>query len=230
MNLVVDFKSEYSDRDLDAFEENNLFMEPHFSSEGDKIIWFGAPNSVFVVELSTLSSNKIGNLLLDYDNEAPEPLCAIANFDTWTFLVHYEIDDQGALVFKQGDAEADPLLVDDVLPRFEGVKCMDLSADKQIGFAGGWTRSGDPLTGSTVNRAIIAGFEFRQGLPIVAQTELGASMVNNMLIGKKRENILFALTDTLIFILEFKRDQRGWNFEIKNQIDTQFEESKYHSF
>ena len=226
MKLVVDFKSRYEEQDILGFQRNNLFMEPHFSAEGDKIIWFGSPNSMFIVELSTLAQTMVGELLFEYDGLAPEPLCAIANFDQELYLVLFEIDDQAVLVLKRGNNEADPLFVDDVFPRFEGIKCLDLSLDHKIGFAGGWTRSGDPETGSTINRAIIAAFEFKEKLPAIAETELGASMITKIVMAKKQENALFALSDTLIFILELNRGPRGFVFEVKNQIDVHFEESK----
>jgi hypothetical protein len=61
-NFVEKFKFPSEQKDLVPFEK---FRQPHFSNEGNKVIWFGAKTRVFVLDLQDMSLLKLDKLMPD---------------------------------------------------------------------------------------------------------------------------------------------------------------------
>jgi hypothetical protein len=76
LQKLVDFTAERND-----VGEFDFAREPHFSNEGDQMIWFGGNTSLYVVDLSSLTQIKIDNFVYKSPNgKNPQPINAVADF------------------------------------------------------------------------------------------------------------------------------------------------------
>jgi hypothetical protein len=64
-------------------------------------------------------------------------------------LVHYNIEGENIFVYHIHGREPDPHLVDEILPKFHKLKCLEMSPKKLYTFAGGSSMVQDPRTGAT---------------------------------------------------------------------------------
>lgn len=85
--------------------------QPHFSNEGNKMIWFGDKFSISVVDLRDLSQTIIENGLKEVlaaqqvSDKIPEPLNCICDFEANKILVVYAIEEERILVYSSEHAE-----------------------------------------------------------------------------------------------------------------------------
>jgi hypothetical protein len=212
----VDFESERVDR----VESGNV-REPHFSNEGENMIWFGGETSIFVVDLRNLSQTKIDNLLFSDGQTSPEPICVISDFERQKVCLFYELNEEPLLVYYVKGEEPEQMLVNEVFPKYEEVRCVDLHQDKLYGFLGGWTSALD-VNGAEISKATVSAFEFNRGMKIIAETELTSqkcTSVSKIVVSKTNRDILYVATDGPLFILSFLSAQK--KFEVIKAIRIQ---------
>jgi len=198
--------------------DKKIYREPHFSFEGNNILWFGGKNSLYIVDLRTLSQIKIDRFVGDGIN--PEPICGIADFRREKYLVFFEIEKEFVLIYSERDREPDPHLLDELFPKYNELKCMDLTKNKLYGVVGGWTEDIDSKTKSHYSKGCISAFKFTKSLDLVAEIELPrkkCSIVKKVLWSRTHEDVLFASTDGPLFILGFHSTIN--QFEVLKAID-----------
>lgn len=192
------------------------------------MIWFGGLNSLIVTDLSTLNQIKIENFVYKASRGGnPQPLNAVADFGRKKYLVHYNIDQENVLVYHINGREPDSHLVDEILPKFDKLKCMELSNKKLYVFAGGHGLSTDKLTGALRNKACVSALRFDKQLKIEAEIVLPASKcttVNKILSSPRHPDVLFVHTDGPLFVLAFSSSQN--QFEVLKAINIKTPDSK----
>jgi len=216
-----DFKSERIDR----VESENI-REPHFSNEGEQMIWFGGETSIFIVDLRTLAQKKIDNLVFSDGVNIPEPICAIADFERDKYCIVYDMNDEKVVVFHQGGQEADPNLMNEIFPKFEEILCMELHKEKLYGFIGGWTSALD-YQNNPISKGVVSAFEFNKSLKLVAETELAShkcTSVSKIVVSKTNKDILYVATDGPLFVLGFLSGQK--KFDVLKAVSIQNTSSK----
>ena len=236
-NLVVfnrKLKQEFEFKSQHADTPATLAMnkEPHFSFEGDYMIWFGGKNTLHIIDLTSLSQLKIDNFVSQ--DVSPEPIYAVADFAREKYLICYEIEDEFVLVFSEREREPDLHLLEEKFPKYSDIKCMDLTKNKLYGVASGWTEDTDSVSGKAFSKGCISAFKFTRSLDLVAEIELPkrkCSVVSKVCWSKTHEDVLFACSDGPLFVLGFHPTIN--QFEVLKAIDinnSACKELLYHIF
>lgn len=197
--------------------ESTLSKDPHFSFEGEKMIWFGGLTSLYTVDLRTLERDKIPDFIYDMGDTAPEPFCAIADFKRGKHMVAYDMDGETCIVYHEQGREPDPHLLDDIFPKYIEVTCMDINEKKIYGFIGG---VGASDSNPNMNVACLSGFNFNKELKLVAEMEFDSrkcSRVTKIICSKSQEDILFAATDGPLYVVGVNPPER--KFEVLKAIE-----------
>lgn len=225
--MKVDFEADRMDRFGMEFAR-----EPHFSFEGDQMIWFGGITSLYIVDLSSLTQIKIDNFVYKSANGiAPQPLNAVADFQRQKYLVHYKIETEDVIVYHIHGREPDPHIMGELLPKFDTLKCLELNHKRLYLFAGGHSMAQDKRTGALRSKACVTALRFDKGLKIEAEIILPASKcstVNKILSSKKHPDVLFVSTDGPLFVLAFSSSQN--QFEVLKAININTPNSKNQTF
>lgn len=83
---------------------------------------------MFIVDLSSLTQIKIDNFVyMSPNGEPPQPLNAVADFQRQKYLVHYAIENEQILVYHIHDREPDTHILEDILPKFQKLKSLEIS-------------------------------------------------------------------------------------------------------
>lgn len=187
-----------------SFGNSKNYKEPHFSFENDKIMWFGSRNNMYVVDLKTLVQVKIKEIVSE--GILAEPMCAIADFKREKFLIYFHIEQENVVIYSEKGREPDPHLVDELFPKYNELKCMDLTKNKLYGVAGGWSEDQDPSSGRRYSKGCVSAFKFTKTLDLVAEIQLPkrkCSVVTKLKWSESHEDVLFCTTDGPLFILGF---------------------------
>lgn len=196
----IDFKGKRKDSTIS-------YRQPHFSFEGQKMIWFGDKYSFSIIDLRDLSQTIVSNLLPEMQgSNHPEPRFSIADFYRSKVLVFYEMEGEGVLVYHEKDREPDMHLASDKFNQFEKVNTLDLTKNKLFGVMGGTSKStGNPS-------ACISIFAFNQNLSIVFFKEFPdvptATTITKTCMSHIQEDVMIAATDGPLLILGFDTDKK----------------------
>ena len=108
LNKQVDFPGRENDFSSETQTRlaQTLERQPHFSNEGDQMIWFADKWSISVVDLRDLSQIIIENGLKAIMQQQgldkiPEPVMTIADFSVNKILVVYNLEGKHLLVWHQ---------------------------------------------------------------------------------------------------------------------------------
>ena len=148
LNLVAELNSGYGEEGDNSAPGQN----PHFSNEGQKLVWFSDRYSITVLDLRDMQQEVVEIGLISEELSCnPEPKFCIADFSRGKFLVYSQagpsfyfslIDktniqksqsNYDILVYEQAE-----ILINQVLG--QKINFMDLSLDKQLIFIGGINR------------------------------------------------------------------------------------------
>lgn len=192
----IDFKGKIHDK-------RPVFRQPHFSFEGQKMIWFCDKYSFSIIDLRDLSQTIVSNLLPQLkENQDPEPKLAIADFIRSKVLVYYEMEGEGVLVYHEKDREPDMHLALDKFRDFSSIKAIDLTKNKFLGFAGG--------TGKISNQresACLAIFSFNENLSVLVTKKFeeipNATCINKIAMCSHNENMLIVASDGPLMLIGF---------------------------
>lgn len=199
--------------------DTGVAKDPHFSFEGEKMVWFGGLTSLYTVDLRTLEREKISDFIYDMGGVPPEPICAIADFGRSKHMVAYSLDNETIVVYHEKGREPDPHLLDDIFPKYIEINCMDLNEKKIYGFIGGVGSSDDNVN----NRAgCVSAFGFNKELKLLAEIEFDrtkCSSVSKVICSVSHEDVLFVSSDGPIFVLGL--DVVNKKFEILKAIEIQ---------
>lgn len=211
------------------------FKQPHFSFEGDKMVWFGGKVCLFIVDLRTLTQIFIDKIIPDVSNNPPEPINVIANFEENKILIHYKVENEDVLVFNHLDNNPVVHLVEDLFPNFNEFECMDISKNKLFGFVGGAKSTLDHVKVELECKPCLIAFEFDKNLKRVNEFKLDGSLCSKIYCirlkskndielreefgneGYKAFDVLFLLTDGPLFIVQFHQEERS--FELLRSIN-----------
>lgn len=201
--------------------DNGLPKDPHFSFEGEKLIWFGGLTSLYTIDLRTLEREKISNFIYDMGNRPPEPICAIADFKRNKHLVVYDMDGDTCVVYHEEGREPDPHLLDDIFPKYKKITCADLNEKKIYGFVGGTAPSSDNAFGS-MNQTVgcLSAFNFNKELSLIAEIEFDkrqCSRVTKVICSKGQEDVVFVSSDGPLFIVGINAQNKV--FEVLKAIE-----------
>lgn len=181
--------------------------EPHFSFEGDKLVWFGGLTSLYIVDLTSLTQIKIDNFIYDTPSGKPaQPMNAVADFNRQKYLVHYKVEREDIIVFHKHGREPDPHIIEEILPKYDTIKCFELNKKKLYVFVGGQCTLPDKKTGLMKTKGCISAMKFDKELKITAEIILPGSKcttVNKILSSESHPDVLFVATDGPLFILAF---------------------------
>ena len=190
-----------------------VFREPHFSFEGEKMIWFGGNNSISIVDLRDLSQTVVSNLLPEFEEleSTPEPKLSIADFKASKLMILYEMDGESLIVYNERDRDPDMYILPEKFDDMNNVNCMDLSKDKSTGFLGGETslEMFDKLGNSAGIRrcGCITVFNFDSSLMQLCCLRLehlkNASTVVKILLSEFYENLMYVLTSGPLLVTEY---------------------------
>lgn len=209
-----------------SYLNSRTYKEPHFSFEKDNIMWFGSKNDLYVVDLKSLSRVKIKEIV-ESDIRA-EPIMAIADFRREKYLIFFKIEQENVLIYSEKGREPDPHLVEEKLPLYNELKCLDLTKNKLYGVAGGWTESQDPASGKSYSKGCVSAFKFTKSLDLVAEIELPkrkCSVVTKLKWSQTHEDVLFCTTDGPLFILGFHPTIN--QFEVLKAINIESGQGKF---
>lgn len=217
---------EFKGLDQDVGFDSHSFKEPHFSFEGKQMIWFGSKTDLYTVDLTSLAQVKIENFIAK--ELAPNPLHCIADFSKEKFLVHYEITgNEHCLTYSEKGREPDVHICSDILPKYNEIKCMDMSKNKLFGFIGGWSQNEDELSGKQYSRGIVSAMKFEKSLTLLAEIELPkrkCSVVTKVIVSPTHDDVLFVATDGPLFILRFNPPKN--QFDVLKAINLKTEKCK----
>lgn len=194
----IDFKGKKQDASIS-------FRQPHFSYEGQKMIWFGDKYSFSIIDLRDLSQTIVSNLLPELQGTRhPEPRFAIADFIRSKVLVFYEMEGEGVLVYHEKDREPDMHLASDKFKQFSQVKALDLTKNKLHGVIGG--------TAKPMPCACLSIFSFNENLTPLLFREFedvpGATAITKICMSHAQENVMIAATDGPLLILGFDTERK----------------------
>lgn len=187
-----------------SYLNSKTYKEPHFSFEGDQMLWFGSKTDLYVVDLKSLSRFKVKDIV--GDGIRAEPLFAIADFKREKYLIYFKIEQENVLIYSERGREPDPHLVDEIFPLYNELKCLDLTKNKLYGVGGGWTEDIDPSSGKSYSKGCVSAFKFTKSLDLVAEIQLPkrkCSVVTKLKWSQTHEDVLFCTTDGPLFILGF---------------------------
>lgn len=221
---------------VDLSSAHRAFKQPHFSFEGDKMIWFGGKSCVLVIDLRTLNQILVDGLLPNVSRTPPEPLNVVADFEKHRILIHYKMENENILVFNELDREPQMRLVGDLFENFNEFECLDISKNKSYAFAGGAKSSLNHVKVELSCKPCIIAFEFNQNLSKICEFYLDKKECSRVLCirlkGKneielreefnnkddfKYFDIAFLLTDGPLYVVQFSHEKR--NFELLRSIN-----------
>lgn len=200
--------------------DNGISKDPHFSFEGEKIIWFGGLTSLYIVGLRHLDREKIPEFIYDMGNSPPEPVCAIADFPREKHLVVYEMEGETCIVYHEKGREPDPHLLDEIFPKYLEITCIDLNEKKIYGFIGGVGSSEDSQPGFNASSGTMSAFHFNKELLLIAEIEFDrrkCSRVTKIVCSKSHEDVVFVASDGPLFIVGLNVQQK--RFEVLKAIE-----------
>lgn len=242
LNEKMKFPSKTQDQVSQSSMKPN-FKQPHFSFEGDKMIWFGGKVSLFVVDLRTLTQIFIDKIIPDVSNSPPEPINVIADFEKHRILIHYKVENEDVLVFNEIDKNPVVHLVEDLFPNFNEFECMDITKNKKYGFVGGAKTTLDHVKIELKSKPCLIAFEFEENLKKISEfhfDEVECSTVLCVRLKSKNDielreefgnddlktaDVLFLLTDGPLFIVQFHQEDK--NFELLRSINIVGVDGKY---
>lgn len=197
-----------------------IFRQPHFSFEGEKIVWFGGKTCVYIVDLTDLSIFLIDNLIPENEVNPPEPLFTIADLKREKILTCFLFETEHTLVYYEKDREPDLHLLSEIFPKYHQIRCMDLDQQKLFGFLAGLTKKSDKITGKQLRIPTINAFTFNKELRKMAEFELPikkCSDISCIRVSPKNDDVLYVCTDGPLFVLGFGVRERA--FEIVKVVE-----------
>ena len=197
-----------------------FFRQPHFSFEGEKMIWFGGKTCVYIVDLTDLSIFLIDNLIPDEEDNPPEPLFTIADLKREKILTVFLFENENTLVYYEKDREPDLHLLSEIFPEYNEISCLDLGKNKIFGFLAGRKFKRDKVSGRQLKIPSITGFSFNKELKIAADFEFPITKCNKIgcvRVSPNHEDILYIASDGPLFVLGFSAKEK--RFHILKAID-----------
>lgn len=193
LKLKVEFKSKMSD-----FEDDELIhRNPHFSFEGEKMVWFKGKFSISLIDLRDLSQVEYNNLIPYDPNEEhlPEPRFSVADFKREKILLYYEVGQTGMILYQEERNDPHIYSCSDCFDTFERIEALDLTEDKNFVICGGSDNS---------KATFIAGFSFEKTLTLMGKKTLqmlNCSKIHALAFSKSKDDLLFASTDGPFLVL-----------------------------
>ena len=175
----------------------NTYRQPHFSFEGEKMIWFGDKYSILIIDLRDLTQDRIPNLLPETAQAMhPDPILGVADFVNKKFFVLYEMEGEQIFVYNEKEKEPDMYLTTDKFPSFRTIACMDLNKDKSVGYVGGQSK------GRTANLSF---FGFDKNLEIYGELDLreisGAENLMSIKLSEVHEGVAYCATNAGLVVV-----------------------------
>lgn len=206
---VVSFDGRQADR-----SNLKLFRQPHFSFEGEKIIWFGGKTCVYIVDLTDLSIFLIDHLIPENDLNPPEPLFSVADLKREKILTVFLFETEQTLVYYEKDREPDLHLLSEIFPRYEKITCVDLDKKKVFAFLSGIVKKRDKISGRKLRLPSITAFSFNKELKKMAEFEFPkkkCSEISCIRVSPSHDDIIYAATDGPLFVLGFSAKEKRFH-------------------
>lgn len=211
LRLKVDFKARMSDVD----DQTQIFRKPHFSFEGEKMIWFKGKYSISLIDLRDLSQIEYKNLIpkkQKYEG-IPEPRFSVADFKGEKILIYYEIENHGMFLYQEDKTDPKIYSCFEKYSFFNKIEALDLQKSKNFGVCAGSNNQGF---------AFVQAFNFDNSLGAAASQifeNLDCHKINSLAFSQKKEDLIFASTDGPFLVLGL--DLAGGKFDLLKIIDIQ---------
>jgi len=208
-NQIVKFDGRKKDTYHHSFNR-----KPHFSFEGDKIIWFGGKTCLNIVDLTDLSIYLIDHLIPMADDYVPEPLHVVADFKREKILTVFLFESEYTLVYYEKGREPDMHILSEIFPQWEKIDCVDLDKNKCFGFIGGTVMKADRISGRVNKLPSIAAFTFNKKLEMVAGFDLPSNKsknVGSLIMSPTHDDVLFVGSDGPLYVVGFDMKKRKFH-------------------
>lgn len=189
---------------LDSLGGKQL-INPHFSFEDEKILWFGGKGSVVVVELSTLKQQILRKFGLKSPNCHIQPFAAIADYQREKYCVAAEFDGEILIVYSERGRESDSHILKEIFPIYDDVSSLCLSKNKLYGIIGGTSK-----VSAKEMFPCVSCFIFDKTLELITSINLPVyrgNGISRIIASSTLDDVYYIASQGVIFVLGYSAEK-----------------------